>query len=164
MHRRGNPETMQTFSEYHDLMKEIKNELGEGIETARIAGISHEQMVIDPGVGFSKTAEQNFELLGKLSELSRDFNHGTTAASRHTVAMSELQEFNFPVLIGPSRKSFIASITNKSADDRIFGTVAACVLGFMSGAKIFRVHDVKAVKEALLISESIFNHQHGVAR
>ncbi len=140
MHRRGTSETMQLLTDYRDLMEDINRELSESMELAESSGVSADQIVLDPGIGFSKTAEQNLEVLERLNELSR---------------------LERPILIGPSRKSFIHSVTKAPPDKRLFGTVAACVLAYERGAKIFRVHDVWAIKEALSTSEAIINSKSG---
>ena len=136
MHRRGTPETMQLMSDYNDLIGDVSCELSKSIEVAESYGVSLDQIIIDPGIGFSKTAEQNLELLEHLNEFKR---------------------LGRPILIGPSRKSFIAAVTKAAPDKRLFGTVAASVLAFERGANIFRVHDVWAVREALLVAEAILN-------
>ena len=136
MHRRGTPETMQLMTDYHDVMEDVIRELSESLQIAESCGISPEKIVLDPGIGFSKKPEQNFELLERLKEL---------------------ESLNRPVLIGPSRKSFIGAVTKQAPDKRLMGTVAACILAFERGAKIFRVHDVWALKEALAVSEAILN-------
>ncbi len=136
MHRRGTPETMQLLTDYKDLMEDLIRELSESIALAESHGVSPDQIVTDPGIGFSKTAEQNLEILERLAELGR---------------------LGRPVLIGPSRKSFIQSVTKSAPDKRLFGTTAACILAYERGARIFRVHDVWAIKEALLVTEAIIN-------
>ena len=136
MHRRGTPETMQLMTDYNDLVGDVNRELSKSIEIAESYGVSPDQIVIDPGIGFSKTAEQSLELLEHLGELKR---------------------LGRPILIGPSRKSFIAAVTKTAPDKRLFGTVAASVLAFERGTNIFRVHDVWAVKEAILVAEAILN-------
>lgn len=136
MHRRGTPETMQRAVDYRDLAEDVSGELARRLAFAESSGILPEKIVLDPGIGFSKTAEQSLELIERLGELKR---------------------LGRPILIGPSRKSFIGQVTKQAPDKRLFGTVAACVLAFERGAKIFRVHDVWAVKEALLVAEAILN-------
>ncbi len=138
MHRRGTPENMQLQTDYKDVVGDVIRELSESISIAEASGVSPEQIAIDPGVGFSKTAEQNFEILERLSELAR---------------------LGRPILIGPSRKSFLHSVTKSAPDRRLFGTTATCALAYERGARIFRVHDVWAIKEALLITEAI-THSH----
>jgi dihydropteroate synthase len=136
MHRRGTPETMQIMTNYADLIDDVTRELSTRIQAAESKGVSLDQMVIDPGIGFAKTPEQSLELLNRLDEFKR---------------------LNRPILIGPSRKSFIAAVTHQAPDKRLFGTVAACVLALERGANIFRVHDVWAMKEALKVAEAIVN-------
>ncbi len=136
MHRRGTPETMQLLTDYKDLVEDVIRELSESIEIAESNGISPDQLVIDPGIGFSKTAGQSFEILERLGELKR---------------------LGRPILIGPSRKSFIHSVTKMAPDKRLFGTTAACVLAYERGARIFRVHDVWAIKEALAVTQAVVN-------
>lgn len=134
MHRRGTAKTMQSFAQYEDVVTEVIAELKEGVKNAESNGISLEQIVIDPGIGFSKTADQNLELLRRLDKF---------------------EQIGRPILIGPSRKSFIGAVTEQKPEQRLFGTVAACVLALERGARIFRVHDVASVKEALLVAEAI---------
>lgn len=138
MHRRGTPETMQLLTDYKDLMEDIIRELSESIELAESQGISCDQIVIDPGIGFSKTSEQSLKVLERLDELER---------------------LGRPVLIGPSRKSFIHTVTKQAPDKRLFGTTAACVMAYERGVRIFRVHDVWAIKEALLVTQAIINNK-----
>jgi len=132
MHRRGTPGTMQQMTNYDDLMKEITEELSERMRFAEQNGIDAEQMVLDPGIGFAKTPAQNFEMIRRLSEL---------------------HELERPVLVGPSRKSFIGSVTGKGPEDRLPGTIAACVMSVLNGGQILRVHDVREVREAILVSQ-----------
>ncbi len=137
MHSRGTPATMQTMIHYEDLIEDILSELESSVRKAEDAGVDRESIAIDPGLGFAKNAEQNFEILAHLKEFGR---------------------FGRPVLVGPSRKSFIGSVTNKAAEDRVFGTAAACALAVSSGAHIVRVHDVSAAKDAVRVSEEILKH------
>lgn len=134
MHSRGTPETMQTLTRYEDVVTEVIGELRESVQSAMDAGIERERMVIDPGLGFAKTPEQNLEILKKISAF-----HG----------------LGLPVLAGPSRKSFIGKVIGGEARDRMFGTaacVAACVLG---GVQILRVHEVGAMRDVMLMTEAI---------
>lgn len=139
MHSRGTAETMQSLAIYEDLVREIIQELTQSIQIATSRGIRSDQIVIDPGIGFAKTAEQSAELLQRLNEF---------------------QSLGRPVLVGPSRKSFIGAMTMKDSDRRLFGTVSACVMALERGARIFRVHDVDAVREALLVTDSILASRH----
>lgn len=132
MHMKGNPRTMQKNPQYICLVDEIMEFLQKAVNRAQGYGINKERVVIDPGIGFGKTCGHNLEILKRLSEFK--------ALGR-------------PVLVGPSRKSFIGKILNAAPQERIFGTVSACVLAAKNGARIVRVHDVKAVKQALKIFE-----------
>jgi dihydropteroate synthase len=98
------------------------------------AGIDENKIIVDPGIGFGKTTEHNLEILKKLSEF---------------------RVLGRPILVGPSRKSFLGKILNLEPKERIFGTVSACVSAVKNGASLVRVHDVKAVSEALKVLEAI---------
>jgi dihydropteroate synthase len=134
MHMRGNPRTMQKDTEYGVLMDEISAYLESGIRRALESGINSDRIIIDPGLGFGKSMDQNLEIINNLRDL---------------------KSLGRPILVGPSRKSFIGKILNKGPEERVFGTVAACVLASNNGAKIVRVHDVAAVKDALRVSDGI---------
>lgn len=134
MHRRGDPRTMQTRAVYQDLIAEIKRELKESIDIAIAAGISYGRIAIDPGIGFAKTWRQNLSLIKHLAEF---------------------RELGHPIVIGPSRKSFIGEVTGESVGDRVFGTAAAVALGAYNGAKIFRVHDVAEMKNVIRMAEAV---------
>ncbi|MDO8662603.1 MAG: dihydropteroate synthase [Candidatus Omnitrophota bacterium] len=134
MHMRGNPRLMQKNPRYVSLIDEIIEYLSAALTRGVEAGIAKEKIVIDPGIGFGKTPEHNFEILKRLKEF---------------------KVLGRPILVGVSRKAFIGKILNVGAEDRIFGSVASCVLAAKNGANIFRVHDVKAVKQALLIEDKI---------
>lgn len=135
MHMRGTPRTMQRDPWYADLLGEIAGELEDAVLRARATGVRDERMVVDPGLGFGKTAEHNLELLARLGEFS--------------VA-------GLPVLIGPSRKAFLGSLLGGlPPEERAIGTAAACVVAFLNGARIFRVHDVRPVRQALDVAAAI---------
>jgi dihydropteroate synthase len=136
MHMKGTPRSMQKNIRYSSLMDEVLGYLDESIKQAELSGIDKERIIIDPGIGFAKTAEHNLEILSRLGEF---------------------KVLGRPILVGPSRKSFIGKILNEPPKERIFGTVSACVLAVKNGAKIVRVHDVKQVKQALQVSERIEN-------
>jgi len=129
MHMRGTPATMQSRAEYGDVAAEVAAELGAPLERARAAGIEERRVVLDPGVGFAKTAEQNVELIARMGVLAR---------------------LGFPLLLGVSRKAFIGRLLGGiAADERDAGTAGACVAGLARGARIFRVHDVRTARHAL---------------
>jgi dihydropteroate synthase len=134
MHMLGTPRTMQEAPAYDDVVDDVKAFLAERVEFALDHGIQEERIWIDPGVGFGKTLEHNLELLHRLGELC--------ALGR-------------PICIGTSRKSFIGTLTGREVDERVGGTVAANVLAFANGAEVFRVHDVRAGREALAVAEAI---------
>jgi dihydropteroate synthase len=128
MHMRGEPRTMQDHIHYDDLIGDIRMELSESVEVATGAGCRRDQLVVDPGIGFGKTAEQNLELIDELGRIG---------------------ELGLPVLIGPSRKSFIGKTLGLEVEDRLEATLAACVVALVRGARIFRVHDVLPARRAL---------------
>lgn len=136
MHMRGEPATMQQLATYTDTTGEVAAELGVALQRASSAGIAREAIVLDPGIGFAKTAEQSLTLLRELARI---------------VALG------YPVLVGPSRKSFLGKLLGTPPDQRVEGTIAACVLAFAAGACIFRVHDVEAVRRALTVSQAILS-------
>jgi dihydropteroate synthase len=136
MHMKGTPKTMQLDPHYRDVVAEVKAFLRERIETAASCGIERQRMIIDPGIGFGKTFEDNLTLLNNLSSLA---------------------ELGRPVLVGISRKSFIGSILNLEAPERLEGTIAAAVVSVISGASLLRVHDLRAVKRAVTVAETILS-------
>ncbi len=135
MHMRGDPQTMQQAASYHDVAGEVSAELGIALRRAQAAGVDSERIVLDPGIGFAKTAEHNLELLGRLDELA---------------------PLGHPILLGPSRKAFIGKLLGDLLpEQRDVGTAAACVLGLLRGARIFRVHDPRTTREALSVAEAV---------
>ena len=134
MHMKGSPLDMQRNPRYTNLIDEITRFLKIRIEQAQAAGIGEDSLIIDPGLGFGKTLEHNFQILKRLSEF---------------------KVLGKPILVGPSRKSFIGKILKCGPKERLFGTVSACVLAARNGARILRVHDVRAIKEALKVYEAI---------
>ncbi|MBA2692873.1 MAG: dihydropteroate synthase [Rubrobacter sp.] len=135
MHMKGEPKTMQNDPKYEDVVREVRDFLSERAEAAISAGVSPEDIILDPGIGFGKTLSHNLLLLKNLED---------------TV------DIGFPVLIGASRKGFIGKLT--SEDDiggRVFGTVATSVLAYERGATLFRVHDVRANKDALEVAAAL---------
>ncbi len=134
MHMRGNPRTMRRYARYRRLIPEVLAELKNSIRTALHAGISRKRILIDPGLGFAKEPQHNFELLKNLPALKR---------------------LHCPVVIGPSRKSFLGMISGESPSDRTFGTAAAVALAVFLGADIVRVHDVAAMRQVADVSRAI---------
>ena len=134
MHMRGTPRTMQSDVDYDDLVGQVRDGLRRSMEIARERGCSAGQIVVDPGIGFGKSAVGNLELIagiGRLLELGR------------------------PVLVGPSRKSFIGVLLDVPVEERLEGTIAACLSALERGARLFRVHDVRAVRRALDVAWAI---------
>jgi dihydropteroate synthase len=137
MHMQGEPKTMQKEPHYEDVVGEVRDFLAERAEYAIAAGIRPENVIVDPGIGFGKNLEHNLALLQNLDAVV---------------------DLGFPVLIGTSRKRFIERITGvQEARDRVSGTVATTVLAYERGATFFRVHDVRANREALAVTEAVFH-------
>lgn len=126
MHMRGNPQTMQSLTDYNDIVKEMIFYFSERIQKARSLGIS--DIVIDPGFGFAKTVEQNYEVL-------------------HKMELFEILEL--PILVGVSRKSMIYKVLENSPQEALNGTSVLNTIALQKGAKILRVHDVKEAVECI---------------
>jgi dihydropteroate synthase len=131
MHMLGSPRTMQEDPRYEDVVSDVKAFLEERLQFAVGAGIPEERIMLDPGIGFGKTRAHNLELLARLDEVA--------ALGR-------------PIVIGTSRKSFLGAITGREVDDRLAATIASNVLAYARGARVFRVHDVRPVRDALLVA------------
>ena len=128
----GDPRTMQADPQYEDVVSEVKAFLSERLAFAVSEGVAEERVWLDPGIGFGKTIEHNLELLRRLDEI---------------VAIGR------PVVIGTSRKSFLGKLTGgRGADERLPGTIATNVLALERGARVFRVHDVRPVADALAVA------------
>jgi len=132
MHIKGEPRNMQQNPHYDDLIGEIYGYLAESIRLAEIAGISRKNIIVDPGIGFGKRLPDNYEILRRLSEF---------------------QNLGCPILIGPSRKSFIGTVLDLPPDERLEGTIAAVAIAIQNGAHIVRVHDVKEISRACRITD-----------
>ncbi len=137
MHMQGEPKTMQKEPHYEDVVREVRDFLARRADHAVAAGIRPENVIVDPGIGFGKNLEHNLALLRNLDAIV---------------------DLAFPVLIGASRKRFIGRITGlQEAKQRVFGTVATTVLAYERGATFFRVHDVRANREALAVAEAVLH-------
>jgi len=134
MHIKGTPKIMQNNPEYKDLIGEIKNYFKERINFAVKNEIRLENIIIDPGIGFGKKIKDNFLLLKRLGSF---------------------KIFKCPIMIGPSRKSFIGKTLNLPPDRRLEGTASAVTAGILSGANIVRVHDVKEISRVVKIADEI---------
>ncbi len=134
MHMRGTPRTMQDDTHYDDIVGEVRSFLERARRTALEAGCAPGQVAVDPGLGFGKSARGNLELLARLDEIA---------------------SLGAPVWVGPSRKSFIGHVLDAGPDDRLAGTIAACLAAIRRGAHVVRVHDVRPVREALELTRAI---------
>lgn len=139
MHIRGTPKTMQKNTEYTDLMGEIYGFLEGQITAAQAAGIDQRQIAIDPGIGFAKSYPQNLDILRQIPML---------------------QKLGCPILIGPSRKSFIGWLLNEpEPQKRVWGTAAACCAAIAGGADMLRVHDGKAMIDVTKVADAIWRQR-----
>lgn len=130
MHMRGEPSTMAARTDYHDVVKEVVDFLAERIARLQRAGLGSDRVLADPGFGFAKTTEQNFTLLRRLGELDR---------------------LGVPLLVGMSRKRMIGDATGQPVERRITGSAAAALLAAERGARVLRVHDVGATRDAIAV-------------
>jgi dihydropteroate synthase len=139
MHIRGTPETMQKNTDYTDLIGEIYDFLERQIQTAQAAGLSHSQIAFDPEIGFAKSYSQNLAILRQIPTF---------------------RQLHCPILIGPSRKSFIGWILNQpEPKERAWGTAAACCAAIAGGADILRVHDGKEMVEVCKVADAIWRQR-----
>ena len=141
MHMRGEPRTMQKQPFARDVMRDVTRGLHIAVRRARKAGIVKAQIILDPGIGFGKSYEQNCELLGRLPELGR---------------------LGYPLLVGTSRKAFIGAILGSAmnplpAEKRLWGTAATVVASILGGAHIVRVHDVAEMAQVARIADAVVN-------
>ena len=134
MHMQGTPADMQQNPVYGSLIDEILSSLEESIDIAAKAGIASDKIIIDPGIGFGKTLSDNLQIINRADEF---------------------KALGKPLLIGPSRKSFIGDILGDKKEDRMEGTLAACILSMARGVQIIRVHDVKEAARAAKIGDAI---------
>jgi dihydropteroate synthase len=143
MHNRSTPANVEMWeqlgkaylgAEYQNLLEDVRHELLESVAIARSAGIPDEHIILDPGIGFGKTVEQNLELINRLDQI---------------------RALGFPVLLGPSRKSFIGYTLNLPPDQRLEGTAASVAIGIARGADIVRVHDVELMLQVARMTDAI---------
>jgi dihydropteroate synthase len=134
MHIRGTPETMQKDVHYNSLFSEILRYLKESIQRAESAGVDPQQIIIDPGIGFGKTVDDNLLIIKNLSEF---------------------RILGKPILLGTSRKNFIGKILNAEANERLEGTLSTIAIGVLNGAHIVRCHDVLQAKKAIALADAI---------
>jgi dihydropteroate synthase len=134
MHTRGTPDQMQANTRYTDLIAEVKDYLLASLALARDAGIPSSRIAIDPGIGFGKSVAGNLELIRRLSEFL---------------------PMGLPILVGPSRKSFIGKVLGDDHRDRTFGTAATVAVSILNGASIIRVHDVAAMRDVAVMARAL---------
>jgi dihydropteroate synthase len=147
MHNRSNPASVEVRAqlgkayigaEYENLIEDVKRELMDSVTLAREAGISDERIILDPGIGFGKKVEHNIELINRLDEI---------------------RALGFPVLLGPSRKSFIGYTLDLPPDQRLEGTAAAIAIGIARGADIVRVHDVEYMARIAKMTDALVRNR-----
>jgi len=138
MHIKGTPRTMQTSIYYHHLINEIIDSLRKSIEKCLDIGIKSDKIILDPGIGFGKTVEHNLEILNRLSDF---------------------RSLKRPLLIGTSRKSFIGKVLKKEVGQRLMGTAATVSTSILRGAHIVRIHDVKAIRDTVTMTDAIINER-----
>ncbi len=134
MHMSGTPETMQKDPYYDNVIREIGDFFEERINFCLSKNISEDKIILDPGIGFGKRQEDNLKILSRLEEFT---------------------SYDFPVLVGASRKSFIGKITGEKETDRLDGSIASAIYSYLKGASILRVHDVKQTNNALSVISAI---------
>lgn len=134
MHMRGTPADMASLAVYGDVVADVARELEAALARAEAAGVARDRTILDPGIGFAKTAEQSVELLARVGELRR---------------------LGRPLLVGPSRKSFIGKLTGADVGDRLPGTLAAVTACVLAGVELLRVHDVAAARQAAGVAAAL---------
>jgi dihydropteroate synthase len=136
-HMRGTPQNMQSNIDFTDLVEDVKNELSIIAQNLLAQGISKNHIIIDPGIGFGKTAEQCALLIREAGNIGK--------------------QLKYPVLLGPSNKSFIGKLTGATLENRGPGTITSCILGWQTGSHIFRVHNVNELQQAFTIYNAIIS-------
>jgi dihydropteroate synthase len=134
MHMQGEPRTMQSNPQYQNVVHEVKAALVAQAQLLERLGVKRARICLDPGLGFGKTLEHNYQLLQGLPQLVQS---------------------GYPVVLGASRKSMIGSVTGKSVDQRLSGSIAAVLAGVARGAAVLRVHDVDATRDALKVWQAV---------
>lgn len=134
MHMRGTPSTMHTLPPSQDIFQDVYEGLQKAVSRAYKSDISRDNIILDPGIGFGKNAQESLQLINRLSGLL---------------------DFQLPVLVGTSRKSFIGKVLNQPVGERLPGTIASSVVAILRGAHILRVHDVEEVGSAVRIVDAI---------
>jgi dihydropteroate synthase len=140
MHMKGTPRTMQRHPSYFDVVHEVREWLEQAIRQAETAGVAPESIVVDPGIGFGKSAEHNLQILNRLSDLAT---------------------LDKPVLVGTSRKSFIGRVLGTGPEERLYGTAATLAASILGGAHLVRVHDVAEMSQVAQVADAILNEKVG---
>ncbi len=143
MHIRGNPQTMQQSIRYDAIFSEITEYISKGIETALNSGVREDHILIDPGIGFGKTLEQNLEITRNLGGFKKTLGR--------------------PIVLGTSRKAFIGTILNLPVNERVEGTAASVAIGIANGADMIRVHDVQAMARVAGVADAIVGKKRGLS-
>jgi dihydropteroate synthase len=134
MHMRGEPATMQQMPPSRDIFAEIDEDMHVALRAAEGRGVGRQQIIIDPGIGFGKTAEQNLAILNHLDRFA---------------------PLDLPLMIGTSRKRFIGSLTGRAEDERLYGTAASVAAAILRGAHLVRVHDVREIVDVVRVADAI---------
>ncbi|HFK2925116.1 TPA: dihydropteroate synthase [Aeromonas hydrophila] len=143
MHMQGQPRTMQAEPHYDDLLGEVRAFFDERIAACLAAGIEREQLLLDPGYGFGKTLAHNYQLLAQ---------------------QEKLLDYQLPLLVGMSRKSMIGNLLGRPVDERLAGSLACALIGMQRGARIIRVHDVRATMDALRTGWMVMTGQDFISK
>lgn len=143
MHMQGQPRTMQAEPHYDDLLGEVRAFFDERIAACLTAGIAREQLLLDPGYGFGKTIAHNYQLLAQ---------------------QESLLDYQLPLLVGMSRKSMIGNLLGRPVDERLAGSLACALVGMQRGARIIRVHDVRATMDALRTGWMVMTGQDFISK
>ncbi|EZH84919.1 dihydropteroate synthase [Aeromonas hydrophila] len=143
MHMQGQPRTMQAEPHYDDLLGEVRAFFDERIAACLAAGIEREQLLLDPGYGFGKTLVHNYQLLAQ---------------------QEKLLDYQLPLLVGMSRKSMIGNLLGRPVDERLAGSLACALIGMQRGARIIRVHDVRATMDALRTGWMVMTGQDFISK
>jgi len=143
MHMRGTSQTMHEPQAYDDVVEDVAGFLLERALYARERGVGQYQIILDPGIGFGKVLGENLDLLARLHRFTK---------------------LGYPVLVGPSRKSFLGQLTGRPVQDRVWGTAAVVAMAVDQGAQILRVHDVGAMRDVVKVSVAIKSHKSSFLR
>lgn len=143
MHMQGQPRTMQAEPHYDDLLGEVRAFFDARIAACLTAGIAREQLLLDPGYGFGKTLAHNYQLLAQ---------------------QESLLDYQLPLLVGMSRKSMIGNLLGRPVDERLAGSLACALIGMQRGARIIRVHDVRATMDALRTGWMVMTGQDFISK